>query len=235
MGTLVLVRHGQASLHAEDYDQLSTIGGMQSEALGHYWVTMQHKWDRAFVGPRRRHQQTADLVSKTYKNRGFTFPNYEHHEAFDEHQGAWVVKAELDQSSGVGATNFIPKDGLKDPETVLAFMTKFRDIMHSWVGGTLDYPQFETWRAFRERIVHGLTDILLRTEAGQKVVVFSSAGPLAVATGHCLGLGDEAILDLKWQILNSAIAEFKVRKGKLSLVSFNSLPHVQNPDLRTLV
>ncbi len=37
MGTLYLVRHGQASFGADDYDQLSARGMEQAERLGQYW------------------------------------------------------------------------------------------------------------------------------------------------------------------------------------------------------
>ena len=36
MGTLYLVRHGQASFGADDYDQLSDLGRRQSVRLGQY-------------------------------------------------------------------------------------------------------------------------------------------------------------------------------------------------------
>lgn len=36
MGTLYLVRHGQASFGADDYDQLSPLGQRQSVRLGEY-------------------------------------------------------------------------------------------------------------------------------------------------------------------------------------------------------
>jgi len=37
MGTLYLVRHGQASFGAADYDNLSELGHKQSARLGEYW------------------------------------------------------------------------------------------------------------------------------------------------------------------------------------------------------
>ena len=36
MGTLYLVRHGQASFGADDYDQLSPLGHQQAVRLGEY-------------------------------------------------------------------------------------------------------------------------------------------------------------------------------------------------------
>jgi len=40
MGQLLLVRHGQASFGADDYDQLSAMGQKQSIRLGEYWQQM---------------------------------------------------------------------------------------------------------------------------------------------------------------------------------------------------
>ena len=37
MGTIHLVRHGQASWGAADYDELSALGRDQSDALGTSW------------------------------------------------------------------------------------------------------------------------------------------------------------------------------------------------------
>jgi broad specificity phosphatase PhoE len=38
MGNIYLVRHGQASFGAENYDQLSTLGQQQSQRLGEYFA-----------------------------------------------------------------------------------------------------------------------------------------------------------------------------------------------------
>ena len=37
MGTLYLVRHGQASFGADNYDQLSPMGHRQALRLGEFW------------------------------------------------------------------------------------------------------------------------------------------------------------------------------------------------------
>ena len=62
MSVLVLVRHGQASFSADDYDRLSPAGEAQARRLGDYWTRQAEVFDEVYVGPRRRQQQTADLV-----------------------------------------------------------------------------------------------------------------------------------------------------------------------------
>ena len=41
MSMLHLVRHGQASFGADDYDKLSELGWQQSRRLGEYWRSKQ--------------------------------------------------------------------------------------------------------------------------------------------------------------------------------------------------
>ena len=58
MGHLYLVRHGQASFGAEDYDQLSAMGQQQSVRLGHYWRDKGLTFDTVLTGTLQRQRQT---------------------------------------------------------------------------------------------------------------------------------------------------------------------------------
>ena len=57
MGTLYLVRHGQASFGAADYDQLSDLGHKQSVRLGEYFAHKGIHFDGLIAGTLRRHKQ----------------------------------------------------------------------------------------------------------------------------------------------------------------------------------
>ena len=58
------------------------------------------------------------------------------------------------------------------------------------------------------------------------VLLVSSGGPIAVAIGHVLGLGAEATIDLNLHIRNSAFSELKVSPQRHTLITFNTLPHL---------
>ena len=58
MGNLYLVRHGQASFGAADYDNLSELGRKQAVRLGEYFRENGHLFDTVFTGTLRRHSQT---------------------------------------------------------------------------------------------------------------------------------------------------------------------------------
>ena len=71
MGQLYLVRHGQASLGADDYDQLSPRGREQGLRLGEYWrnkveaagTPSATPFDAVLIGTLKRHRQTWEDVS----------------------------------------------------------------------------------------------------------------------------------------------------------------------------
>ena len=58
MGTLYLVRHGQASFGADDYDQLSELGQRQSRRLGAYFQERGLTFEAVITGSLKRQQQT---------------------------------------------------------------------------------------------------------------------------------------------------------------------------------
>src|ERR1700760_942023 len=60
MGQILLVRHGQASLDAEDYDVLSETGWEQSRVLGDSLASRGIRLDAVVRGQMRRHRETAE-------------------------------------------------------------------------------------------------------------------------------------------------------------------------------
>ena len=68
MGHIYLIRHGQASFGADDYDKLSPLGHQQSERLGQYLAQRSQRmgltWDAVLTGSLRRHAETWAGVAK---------------------------------------------------------------------------------------------------------------------------------------------------------------------------
>ena len=59
MGTLRLVRHGQASYGAANYDVLSPLGVRQAEAVGAAWAARRAPVSAIYVGTMQRQLDTA--------------------------------------------------------------------------------------------------------------------------------------------------------------------------------
>ena len=64
MGTLYLVRHGQASFGAEDYDCLSELGERQCRQLGSWFAEREVRFAAALVGSLRRQTQSLDAIEQ---------------------------------------------------------------------------------------------------------------------------------------------------------------------------
>src|SRR6218665_2955945 len=69
MGILYLGRHGQASLGAADYDQLSPRGQAQALRLGEYWRAQGQTFDAVITGTLRRHRQTLAGIAQGPQTR----------------------------------------------------------------------------------------------------------------------------------------------------------------------
>src|SRR5208283_2391350 len=59
MGSIYLVRHGQAAFGTHDYDRLTEIGLTQARRLGRYFAARNIRFDSVYTGTLRRHRETA--------------------------------------------------------------------------------------------------------------------------------------------------------------------------------
>ncbi|MDP1757609.1 MAG: histidine phosphatase family protein, partial [Pseudohongiella sp.] len=62
MSQLFLVRHGQASFGAANYDQLSALGYQQSAWLGEHFAELGVQFSRVVTGTLARQKQTAASI-----------------------------------------------------------------------------------------------------------------------------------------------------------------------------
>jgi broad specificity phosphatase PhoE len=230
MGELVLVRHAQASFFGADYDALSPLGREQARALGRHWAAHGIGFDRVYVGPRRRHRETLELVAAAYAEGGLPFPAAESVAELDEHDGVAVLKHALgrpDEERGAMETRD-PGAGRRE-EVVREFFRRYREVMRDWAAGSLHVPGVEPWAEFRARSLRALD----ATCAGSgRAVAFTSGGLVSSAAGWLLGLDDERVVELSAVLRNTALSEVRHSGRRRTLVSFNALPHL--PDARSV-
>jgi hypothetical protein len=68
---------------------------------------------------------------------------------------------------------------------------------------------------------------------GRTVVVFTSVGPIAASLGFVLNVPDSTALGLGWRLHNTALTEIVYSPGRMTLDTFNALPHLDDPALWT--
>ena len=237
MSLLFLVRHGQASFHADDYDQLSARGAEQARQLGLHWAELNLSFDQVYVGPRRRHRQTLEAFAAAYRERGLTWPEPVELLELDEHCGQDVLTRSLpDLMQRDPVIREMREKLRKDSDTAQRdYLRLFQKVTRLWVRRELHLPELEAWHQFRERVQRGLATITEASGSKKRVAAFSSGGPVAAATGFALNLDDEKTLELSWVVRNTAYAEFLFSRGRFSLVTFNAVPHLTDPHLLTFI
>jgi broad specificity phosphatase PhoE len=229
MGHLTLVRHGQASVQGATYDALSALGHVQARSLGEHWATLGLQFDHVYVGPRRRHAQTADHVAAVYAERGLAWPTAQVHPDLDEHHGLSVLKL----AAGIDE----PGDGLlngdADRDAALRrLFGRYREVMTAWAAGAYSAPEIEPWSHFRQRAERATLELCAQSS---RSVAFTSGGLIAAVLGTVLALNDERVIDLSAAIYNTGLTEVRHRPGDIGLVAFNGTPHLNEPDRLTRV
>ena len=213
MGTLYLVRHGQASFGADDYDNLSELGHRQSQRLGQYWHERGLTFDAVLTGTLRRHAQTWAGIAAGGKHaqEALALPG------LNEYDSAAVIEA-------------IHPEPLPRPDTPELYRQHFRLLRQGltrWMQGQLQPRGMPGWAEFLAGVIDALDHVRQRCEGN--VLLVSSGGPIAAAIGHVLGAPPETIVELNMRIRNSAVSEFVFTPKRHTLLSYNTLPHLDTP------
>jgi len=105
--------------------------------------------------------------------------------------------------------------------------------MGKWVREEICPPGVETWLEFCSRVNSVLTEWLSAGSRGERVAIFTSGGPIAVAMHRALQLSVENTLSVSWMSRNSSWSEFLYSGERFSLSSFNCHAHLGDPAMLT--
>ena len=226
MGSIYLIRHGQASFGAEDYDVLSPLGVRQAQIVGQHLVDLGLRFDRCLSGDLSRQQDTARHALQQFSVAGLATPALEVDPAFNEFDAFGVLSALLpgllpDEPHAVAALTHAAHDPAE-------FQRIFDLIVARWVSGTWDTPELESWLAFVERVQGGLNRLLDHAQASQHTIaVFTSGGTITALLHLITRMPATQAFELNWQIVNTSLNQLKFRGREVALASFNSHAHLQ--------
>ncbi|MFT3779185.1 MAG: histidine phosphatase family protein [Ottowia sp.] len=217
MGTLYLVRHGQASFGADDYDNLSDLGRRQSVRLGQYLrqrFGAALRLDAVLTGTLRRQVQTWEGIAE---GAGLDVPRLE-----------WPGLNEYDSHAVIHAIHPEPLPRADTPELYRAHFRILRQGLAAWMRGDTAPRGMPSYRDF----VRGVTSALdhVRTQHAGNVLLVSSGGPISTAVGHLLGTSPDTTIELNLRYRNSAITELAFNPKRHALVSYNTLPHLDSAE-----
>lgn len=227
MGTIYLIRHGQASFGHSNYDQLSKAGFEQARVLGEHLRTRLPEIDAVYLGGMRRHRETAETclaaMGQTLtpvEHPGYN--EYDHEEVIARHEPRYadkrVMQVELAQTG--------------DPKR--AFQAMFAKAIDRWVGGEADEDYTESWPAFKQRCVSTLDETLSQLGSSKTALVFTSGGVISALAQRLLQIPDSNLLALNWNIANASVSKLLYSARGLTLSSFNEHGHFEGPQGKLL-
>jgi broad specificity phosphatase PhoE len=237
MGQLFLVRHAQASFLEPDYDKLSALGENQAQLLGKYLAVRSIIFERVCTGPRVRQKDTAKLVSEAYRNEGVPFPALRVLPEFDEYHGEAVLEKSLPEllqtDPGIRDLHAAHHASSDSAGRHATFQRLFEAVISKWACGLICPQGVEPWSEFCSRVNSGLTGFLSSDARGERVAIFTSGGPIAVAMQRALRISTESTLQVSWMSQNSSWSEFLYSGNRFTLSSFNIHGHIDDPTMLT--
>lgn len=210
MGTLYLVRHGQASFGADDYDNLCDMGRRQSHRLGEYFAAKGLRFDAAICGTLRRHVQTFDGICEGLGQTP---------EAL-----SWPGLNEYDSAALIEAVHPAPLERADTPETFRRHFQILRDGLTQWMRGATQPRGMPSYADFGAGVAAALAHVRQHWEGN--VLLVSSGGPISTAVGQVLATAPEITIELNLRMRNSCVTEFHFNAKRCSLITFNTLPHL---------
>jgi len=217
MGTLYLVRHGQASFGADDYDRLSDLGRRQCERLGAWFRARGIVFEAALVGTLRRQLESLAAIDA---GLGRTPP---------VEPLSWPGLNEYDSHAVIRAIHPQPLERPRDAEEVRRHFRLLRDGLTAWMRGTVQPEGMPSYAGFAAGVAGALEHV--RTHhVDANVLLVSSGGPISTAVGQVLGMSPDATIELNLRIRNSALTEFVVTPKRCQLLTYNMLPHLDGAD-----
>ncbi|MFL9954020.1 histidine phosphatase family protein [Paraburkholderia nemoris] len=221
MAELYLVRHGQASFGADNYDELSPSGRTQSGWLGEYFAQANLRFDRVVIGTMQRHRQTADAILAAMGGPQIELAQDAGLNEYD-FEALFAAVGDEGLPSGLSATS-----SKKD------FFKGLRHVLQLWTDDRLPGAVPETWQQFQTRVQRARSAI--QRAGGRRVLVVSSGGPIAVTAQQVLQAPAASAIALNLQIRNSSVCQYVFNDDAMSLVSFNSVPHLEHAERREFV
>lgn len=213
MGVVLLVRHGQASFGAADYDVLSDTGREQARLLGSYLAERGVSPDRVFHGELRRQQHTAEEMAA---GGGWTAPR-ETDPDWDEFDHLAVMSA------------LAP--GISDLSDRREFQRVYELALARWTSGH-EPEGIEPFTGFVARVRAALERACDHAGPGGTAVVVSSGGPITAAVAALVdpdgGYADLARIWLRMNVslVNTSLTRVVVGGSGTRLLTFNEHPHL---------
>ena len=236
MSEIYLIRHGQASFGAKDYDRLSPVGLRQARILADHLFGLGIGFDAVYCGRLKRQKDTARAFCDRYGRQQPALGEPTVLGAFDEYDAKALLYARSLLARDEEAVSLEALDALRGDRRT--FQAYFSDTVDRWLAGEYDgQADVTSWKDFNARVAGGVQRLVRDHQRGKRVAVFTSGGPICAVVKQALGLSDHTAIETNWQIMNASLTCIRYNGSRPPALSvFNNTTHLlleQDPVLLT--
>jgi len=221
MATIYLVRHGQASFGADNYDNLSDLGRKQARVVGEYFRDCGIHLDAAYSGDLSRQRETAELALASQPADVPLRIDPRFNEIENDAQIRVLLPQVVARNPAVQTLVDRGLSSSKDYQKVIDAVFNF------WVSPDCDEPSIQSWADYSGGVRQALADVMAQQGSGKTLGIFTSGGTLATVVAQVLGLGGEHTYRFYEPVLNCSVTQLFYSGTRVSLSYFNDCSFLQ--------
>ena len=221
MATIYLVRHGQASFGAENYDKLSDLGCRQATVVGEYFRDHGVRFDAVYSGDLSRQRNTARLAVASQPAEVPHHIDARFNEIENDLQLKYLMPDVIKINPKIEAMVNKGLSSSKDYQKVI------EAVFNYWVSPVCNDTRLQSWAAFSGGARQAMSDVMHEQGAGKTIGIFTSGGTLATIVAQVLGLDGEKTYQLYEPIFNCSVTQLFYSRSKISLSYYNDSSFLQ--------
>lgn len=221
MADLLIIRHGQASFGAENYDQLSALGQHQADLTGEFLSQSGVQLSAAFSGDLSRQRETGERILAQLEDAPSLVIDPRFNEVQTDEQVAVMTPLLCEQDPRFAA---LMADMNKDSKS---FQKIIETVFNYWVSPNCQVAGIQSWQEYSAGVVSAFESARASAESGSTSAIFTSGGTIATLVGHVLGLPADRVYEFYEPVFNCSITRLIFNTHKCSLSTFNDVSHLQ--------
>ncbi|MBL6907124.1 histidine phosphatase family protein [Luminiphilus sp.] len=221
MADLLIIRHGQASFGADNYDQLSTLGQRQADLTGEFLSQSGVHFSAAFSGDLSRQRETGERILAQLEDAPSLVIDPRLNEVQTDEQMAVMTPLLCEQDPRFAT---LIADMNKDSKS---FQKIIETVFNYWVSPNCQVAGIQSWQDYSAGVVSAFEAARASAESGSTSAIFTSGGTIATLVGHVLGLSADRVYEFYEPVFNCSITRLIFNSRKCSLSTFNDVSHLQ--------
>ena len=221
MASIILIRHGQASFGAANYDQLSDLGRRQAQLLNNYFSNCGITLDAIYCGTLERQRQTAEIATKSQLAETPFHIDPRFNEIRNDEQFEFLLPELIKRNPSVAKLVEKAKSDSKSYQKVL------EQVFQMWVSSNDDDSEIQSWQDYSAKVEEAVKDLVKREGSGKNIGLFTSGGTIATIVSQVLGLDGSFAYRFYEPVINASMTRLLYNQEKVSLSSFNDHSFLQ--------